>query len=138
MNRGTLVHILVRHSCGTLWVLVLREAPLLWDSCWKSLRDAVLGRSCRRPSSATHLWQTLVRLVSRTVVEHYRRTLRGTLLLHKSKCVKSPSRTLHTRCPPKLTHQVSRMSVSNETQTPSKNYTSSLEKEHFVRDFREK
>ena len=47
--------------------------------------------------------------------------------------VKSPKRAFRTRLPQKLTRQVSKTSVWYETS--SKTHRSSLQKEHFVRDF---
>ena len=52
-------------------------------------------------------------------------------LLQKSR-VKSPKQAFRTRHPPKVTHQVSKTSVSYETS--SKSHTSSLQNERFVLD----
>ena len=56
--------------------------------------------------------------------------------LQKSR-VKSPKRAFRTRLPPKVTRQVSKTSVSYETSS-RRSHTSSLQKEHFVRDFLQK
>ena len=135
---GTLLlHTLVGHSCGSL----------LWD--------ILVGHSC-----GTHLWDTLVghsrgALIRDTLVGHSCRTLLwdmrdtlvghsyGTLLwdtlvghfLQKSRC-EAARRAFRTRLPPKVTRQVSKTSVSNETS--SKSHTSSLQNERFVRDFLQK
>ena len=55
----------------------------------------------------------------------------GTLLLQKSRC-EAARRAFRTRLPPKVTRQVSKTSVSYETS--SKNCTSRLQNERFVRD----
>ena len=55
--------------------------------------------------------------------------------LQKSRC-EAARRAFRTRLPPKVTHQVSKTSVSYETS--SKIHTSSLQNERFVRDFLQK
>ena len=50
--------------------------------------------------------------------------------------IKSPKRAFRARLPPNITRQVSKISVSYETS--SKNHTSSLQNERFVRYFLQK
>ena len=72
---------------------------------------------------AGHSGGTLIR---DTLVGHF---------LQKSRC-EAARQAFRTRLPPKVTRQVSKTSVSNETS--SKSHTSSLQNERFVRDFLQK
>ena len=97
------------HSCGTL----LRDT-LVKHSCGTLLRDTPVGHSCGTLIRDTP-WDTLV--------GHFCRTLLwDTLVGH----------TLRTRLPPKVTLRGCKTSVS------SKRHASSLNNEHFVRDFLQK
>ena len=94
-----------------------------------------MGHSCR-----TFLWDTLVGHSSyETSSKSHTSSLQNERFvrdfLQKSH-VKSPKRAFRTRLPPKVTRQVSKTSVSYETS--SKSHTSSLQNEHFVRDFLQK
>ena len=79
--------------------------------------DTLVGHSC------SHLQDT-----PRTKVVPQSRQFSAS-----SSHVKSPKRAFRTRLPQKLTRQVSKTSVWYETS--SKTHRSSLQKEHFVRDF---